>query len=140
MKKTKQTVPAEGFDVIYQNIRDILENARYTTYRAINSSMVSAYWQIGRVIVEEEQKGKKRANYRETLIEELSKRLTRDYGKNFSRRNPVVYKRLLSELPDSERTAFRIKLDTLPHSSKRGEKEGKSLLWVGMQDICGELR
>jgi predicted GNAT family N-acyltransferase len=87
MKKTTQAAPAEGFDVIYQNIRDILEKARYTAYNAINSSMVSAYWQIGRVIVEEEQKGKKRADYGETLIEELSKRLTRDYIKNFSERN-----------------------------------------------------
>jgi hypothetical protein len=40
-----------------------------------------------RSIVEEEQKGKKRANYGETLIEELSKRLVRDYGKGFSERN-----------------------------------------------------
>ena len=49
--------------------------------------MVQAYWHVGRLIVEEEQSGKERANYGESLIEELSKRLTTDYGKDFNRTN-----------------------------------------------------
>jgi predicted nuclease of restriction endonuclease-like (RecB) superfamily len=83
----KPAVPAKGIEEVYKNIRNILEKARYDTYKAVNLSMVSAYWQIGKVIVEEEQKGKERAKYGETLIEELSQRLTRDYGKGFSERN-----------------------------------------------------
>ena len=46
--------------------------------------MVVAYWLIGREIVEEEQKGQKRADYGKAVIEDLSKRLTQRYGKGFS--------------------------------------------------------
>lgn len=49
--------------------------------------MVQAYWSIGRVIVEEEQKGSKRANYGQYLIHELSIKLSKDYGKGFDLSN-----------------------------------------------------
>src|SRR5437016_1913619 len=72
---------------VYQNIAAILEAARANAYRAVNEVMVQAYWEIGRVIVEEEQRGKKRADYGQTLIEELSRRLTQDFGKGFDKSN-----------------------------------------------------
>ena len=50
-------------DRVYSSIAVILETARANAYRAVNQVMVQAYWEIGRVIVEEEQKGKKRAGY-----------------------------------------------------------------------------
>ena len=46
-----------------------------------------AYWEVGRLIVEEEQQGKNRAEYGKRLISGLSKRLTADYGKGFDKRN-----------------------------------------------------
>ncbi len=49
--------------------------------------MVQAYWEVGRIIVEEEQKGAERAEYGKALIKELSRRLTRDYGRGFTERN-----------------------------------------------------
>ncbi len=49
--------------------------------------MVQAYWNIGRLIVEEEQRGKQRAEYGRYLIKELSIKLTKDYGKGFTERN-----------------------------------------------------
>lgn len=76
-----------SIDTTYQNIRAILEKARSTAYRAVNFAMVQAYWEIGRIIVVEEQKGEKRAEYGKALIKELSVRLTRDYGKGFIERN-----------------------------------------------------
>ena len=48
-------------DDSYQNIKALLEKARSTAYRAVNFAIVQAYWEIGRVIVEEEQKGAVRA-------------------------------------------------------------------------------
>lgn len=71
----------------YENIKKIIENARDTAYKAVNFAMVSAYWQIGKVVVEEEQKGNKRAKYGEYLIKHLSLRLNKDYGKGFTERN-----------------------------------------------------
>lgn len=71
----------------YSNIKQILETARNNVYRAVNFQMVQAYWNIGRVIVEEEQKGRDRAEYGKYLLKELSERLTRDYGKGFDESN-----------------------------------------------------
>ena len=69
---------------IYHDIKLILEQARTSAVRAVNFSMVVAYWKIGERIVEEELKGKKRAQYGEKLIEELSIKLTTDFGKGFT--------------------------------------------------------
>ncbi len=68
----------------YSTIRSILDNARSKVYRTVNFVMVQAYWNIGKIIVEEEQKGKDRAKYGSYLIKELSKKLTTDFGKGFS--------------------------------------------------------
>ena len=49
--------------------------------------MVVAYWHIGREIVEEEQKGKDRANYGEAILNKLAKKLAHDFGKGFDASN-----------------------------------------------------
>ena len=68
----------------YQSVRDILETARSNAVRAVNVAMVEAYWQVGQLIVKEEQKGKAKAGYGEYLIRNLSLRLTKDFGEGFS--------------------------------------------------------
>ena len=68
-------------------IKTILKNARQKAYTAVNSAMVEAYWEIGRRIVEEEQRGKERAEYGKEIIKNLSKELTEEFGKGFGERN-----------------------------------------------------
>lgn len=88
MKMKKDAVSKAGsVDAVYSGIKKILEEARSRAYRAVNFAMVQAYWNIGRVIVEEEQKGKTKADYGQSLIQELAKRLTREYGKGFTQTN-----------------------------------------------------
>ena len=77
----------EKIESTYQNIRSVLEKARSKSFKAVNFIMVRAYWNIGKIIVEDEQKGKKRAGYGKALIEELSRRLTSEYGKGFTKNN-----------------------------------------------------
>ncbi|MCE2995176.1 MAG: YhcG family protein [Cyclobacteriaceae bacterium] len=72
---------------LYSSIRQIIDDARSKVYRTANFTMVQAYWQIGKLIVEEEQKGKGRAEYGQELIEKLSIRLSLDYGKGFNSTN-----------------------------------------------------
>src|SRR3989344_6560703 len=72
-----------SFNNIYSNIKEVLDLARKNVVRNVNFEMVQAYWNIGRIIVEEEQKGKERAEYGSYLIKEISKRLTQDFGKGF---------------------------------------------------------
>lgn len=71
----------------YQAVTDVLQNARRKTYRAVNFVMVEAYWNVGRMIVEEEQQGKQRAEYGKRLLSELSARLTLDFGKGYDASN-----------------------------------------------------
>jgi predicted nuclease of restriction endonuclease-like (RecB) superfamily len=79
--------PAKGLEPLYRDIRGILESARAGAYRAVNFGMVQAYWHVGRLIVEHEQKGKKRAAYGEEVLKELSRRLTEEFGSGFDARN-----------------------------------------------------
>ena len=72
---------------IYGRVRDILTQARARAWQAVNAAMVTAYWEVGRVIVAEEQRGAARAGYGTRLIEELSTRLTAEFGKGFDRSN-----------------------------------------------------
>ncbi len=79
--------PVVALDQVYGKIREVLAEARSQASRAVNFAMVQAYWEIGRVIVEEEQQGKAKAGYGEYLIKELSSRMTKELGKGFDRRN-----------------------------------------------------
>lgn len=71
----------------YQSVAEVLHNARSNAYRAVNFVMVEAYWNIGRMIVEEEQQGKERAEYGAFIIRNLSIRLTEEFGKGFTEAN-----------------------------------------------------
>ena len=83
-KKIPKTTGVQG---LYESIRKVIDNARGTAYKAVNFAMVQAYWQIGKLIVEAEQKGNKRAEYGEELIIQLSERLSAEFGKGFNTTN-----------------------------------------------------
>lgn len=71
-------------DEFLKSIADVLENARRNAKAAVNFTMVYAYFEIGRMIVEEEQNGKNRAAYGKQILRELSQYLTVQIGKGFS--------------------------------------------------------
>ena len=71
----------------YDKIAELLKNARSKVVQTVNKTMVYTYFEIGRTIVEEEQKGKERAEYGKQIIKELSQKLTREFGKGFSTTN-----------------------------------------------------
>ena len=70
----------------YNDVKEILNEARKRVYRNIQSEMTHAYWQIGKMIVEK-QGGEERAKYGDGLIKELSTQLSNDYGSGFTERN-----------------------------------------------------
>ena len=72
---------------VRSGIVELLNAARHAAARNVNSLMTASYWEIGRRIVEAEQKGKRRAGYGEQLIERLSVDLTQHFGRGFSRQN-----------------------------------------------------
>ena len=70
-------------DAFYKGVKSILEEARKRVYHNIQSEMVLAYWQIGKMIVEK-QGGNLRADYGDGLIKELSIQMTKDFGKGYT--------------------------------------------------------
>lgn len=80
------TIPASYADV-HNSIVKLIEAARYTAARNVNALMTASYWEIGRYIVEFEQKGEERAFYGAELIKGLSIDLTARFGRGFSQRN-----------------------------------------------------
>jgi predicted nuclease of restriction endonuclease-like (RecB) superfamily len=83
-RKTKQASKASP---VYERIRQILESARTTVARSVNTTQVVANWLIGREIVEEEQKGKKHAGYGEELIAKLARQFRADGIPGYSDQN-----------------------------------------------------
>jgi hypothetical protein len=69
------------------SISDLLEAARRASARTVNAFMTATYWEIGRRIVEFEQRGEKRAGYGEELLTQLADDLTTRFGRGFSRFN-----------------------------------------------------
>ena len=69
---------------LYSKAVDLLQSARRHVVQVVNKTMVTSYFELGRMIVEEEQGGKERAGYGKNLIKDLSKVLTNEFGKGFS--------------------------------------------------------
>lgn len=70
--------------VFLESVSDVLLQARKNAKTAVNLTMVYAYYEIGRIIVEEEQRGERRAAYGQQLLKGLSDYLTQNFGKGFS--------------------------------------------------------
>lgn len=85
---------------IFDDARKIVETARREAYAAINQTMVSAYWQLGKRIVEEEQNGKNRAEYGKQLLKQLSQSLTEEFGKGFSINQLYYFRQFYLTFPE----------------------------------------
>ena len=81
------------YNLLIKNIGRILEEGRREAIRSVNQILVQTYWEIGKQIVEYEQKGKEKAEYGSKLLDTLSKDLKLRYGKGFSRRNILDMRR-----------------------------------------------
>lgn len=81
---TKPKKAVAGTPRLYSRIRSILESARASVARTVNTTQVVANWLIGREIVEDQQQGKKRAGYGEGLLADLAERLAQEFGKGWS--------------------------------------------------------
>ena len=74
-------------NALLTNIRELLNQGRKQVFQAVNAAMVQTYWEIGRLIVEDEQQGQARAEYGKGVLKTLSSALTNEFGKGFDVRN-----------------------------------------------------
>lgn len=131
----KPTKPGKKLDIRYDSIlgdiSNIIDAARKSAARSINSTMTAAYWLIGRRVVEFEQKGSERAEYGEELLKRLSGDLTSEYGRGFAKSNLYQMRSFYLAYPDIFQTASEI--------SERTEKfqtpSGKSQLGSAKPDL-----
>ena len=90
-KRTATELVAAEIDAAYEavltSVTELLDSARHAAGRSINSIITATYWEIGRRIIEEEQRGRARAAYGGRLIDRLFADLTRRFGRGFSKAN-----------------------------------------------------
>jgi len=103
---------------LLNNVSNLIEEARRKAVKQVNTIIVQTYWEVGRLIVEEEQKGEEKADYGTALVVELSKDLTKRYGKGFSKSNLFLMRKFYLTYPPQ-------KFQTV--SGKFGE--GQMLSW-----------
>ena len=73
----------EKNDVLFTAVKAIINNARQVAYRSNNSILLNTYWEIGKLIVEEEQGGKEKAQYGKAVLKNLSNQLMLEFGKGY---------------------------------------------------------
>lgn len=140
-----------SYSAILADVSELLEEARHTSVRAINSIMTATYWAIGRRIVEEEQGGHARAEYGRELIAKLSCDLTSRFGKGFGAVNLSQMKRFyllwpqdrilqtLSEKPSGAifQTSSEISMTRAPQVELRDAANALNLPWSHYVKLLG---
>jgi len=89
MSQSENKIEAVSDDthLLFQEISDIIQQARHQVRQAVNQAMVQCYWQVGRLIIEHKQQGSNRAAYGKKQLQILSRQLTDEFGKGFDVRN-----------------------------------------------------
>ena len=93
VKMLNKPTQNKNYNSLISDIGALLEQGRKQAYQVVNSILVKTYWEIGKRIVEYEQKGKEKAEYGTALLDTLSKDLRLKHGKGFSKSN-LIYMRL----------------------------------------------
>ncbi len=95
-------IQKQNYEGLIVGIGNLLATAREKVATQINTILVQTYWEIGRYIVEYEQKGNEKAEYGSQLFDRLSKDLTEAHGKGFSRSNLFYIRKLYIVFPICE--------------------------------------
>ena len=85
---------------LFESVKYVLDSAFRNIYRVANTNIVAAYWEIGRLIVDDEQKGATRADYGKQILKELSEKLTSEYGRGYSVTNLKYFRQFFLVFPD----------------------------------------
>ena len=98
-KRSRKTQPPaadqpNGYDEVLAGISELLGRARHTAAQTINAVLTATYWEVGRRIVEFEQRGEVRAAYGEKLWKRLAADLTARHGRGFSKSNIALMRAL----------------------------------------------
>ncbi|MDE5807515.1 MAG: DUF1016 domain-containing protein, partial [Muribaculaceae bacterium] len=113
MAKEKAIIPIPKEFV--SDVRRIIDNGRQQAFTAASAISLATYWNIGRRIVEEEQKGNTRAEYGSRLIAGLAEDLTIEFGPGYNKRNLAYYRQFYLTFKDLEILHTRVQNLTWSH-------------------------
>lgn len=99
MSGISDMMPPDEYSNLLEHIGSVLQSARGKVARSVNTILIDTYWQIGKYIVEFEQRGKARADYGDEVINRLSADLRICYGKGFSRSNLFMIRQFYLRFP-----------------------------------------
>ena len=120
----------DGLKKLVTDIQEISEHYRAKAAAQLNSLIIDERWEIGKRIVEEEQKGEVRAEYGTNLLKELSAQLTFKLGKGYSPRALAYYRQLYIYFPDRKILQMRLQNLTWSHiQAILGEKNESARWW-----------
>jgi predicted nuclease of restriction endonuclease-like (RecB) superfamily len=100
------------YDAMLDRVVHLIDEARFTSGRAVNAVMTATYWLIGRHVVEFEQQGKSRAEYGEELLQRMATDLTARLGRGFSERNLEQMRLFYLSWPISQTLSAKSEADT----------------------------
>ncbi|REC67289.1 hypothetical protein DRF59_09315 [Chryseobacterium flavum] len=86
-------------DSLFQSVKEIIRQSREKVFRLANSTLLLTYWQIGKLIVEDEQQGKEHAEYGKYTLRKLSQKLTLEFGKGFDYTNLSNMRKFYTAFP-----------------------------------------
>jgi predicted nuclease of restriction endonuclease-like (RecB) superfamily len=111
------------YNNLVENISQIVVSAQTNIAKTVNKTMIFTYWNIGKYIVEFEQKGDKRAKYGTELLKKIAVDLTSNFGKGFSWRNLYNMKRFYIEFPILQTLSAKSDIEKLQTTSAKTEDE-----------------
>lgn len=123
------------YDELYTEIKETLLASRRQAYAAINFVMVKSYWDIGRIIVEHEQSGSLRSEYGKHTLQELSERLTKEFGKGFTVRTLQQMKKFYVLFPNTN--ALRSQLTWTHYRLLMTVENEKAREWYMNEAVAG---
>ena len=123
--------------LLYDEIKQLIEKARSFIVQNVNTTLVFTNYHIGKMIVEDEQQGSERAKYAEKILGNLSKKLTKEFGKGYTKRNLelmrkfyITFSKTKSLISQSEKTKSSIAqsevTEFLIHQSEISEQKRES--------------
>jgi DUF1016 N-terminal domain len=132
---TKTSTALSGYVDVRSGIVELLNAARQAAARNVNALMTASYWEIGRRIVEAEQKGKRRAGYGEQLIERLSADLGAQFGRGFSARNLEQMRQFYVKWKIPQTASAESSMDQTAIIGKKQKVAPDGVNWPKLADI-----
>ena len=118
----------ENINPIFEEIKGLINTSRNKVYSAVNTEMLNLYWNIGKIIMDIQQ-GNERASYGKAVLENLSKKLTNEFGRGFSVDNLEKMRKFYNIFENSETLSRKFNMVSLFRINKNRRRNKEKFLY-----------